>query len=257
MVSAATSSPAKNPAEGAERAVTTRWHDCATREIFEAEACRRILSAAQDALTARGTFRIVLAGGATPRGVYARLRAADTDWSAWHVYFGDERCLPAGHPERNDTMARQAWLAHVPLPPHKYHAIPAELGAEAAAERYAATLRDVGAFDLVVLGLGQDGHTASLFPGQAWRQATAWPDAFAVHDAPKPPPDRVTLSPTRLSRTRACLFLVTGADKADAVTAWRAGAAIPAACIDAEAGVDVMTLGIAMDTDTRGHRHAP
>lgn len=178
--------------------MTTRWHARASREAFEAEARRRILSAAQEALTARGVFRIVLAGGETPRGVYARLRAADTDWADWHVYIDDERCLTAGHPERNDTMARQAWLAHAPLAPERCHAIPAELGAEDGAERYAEALKGLGTSDLVVLGLGQDGHTASLFSGQAWRQATAWPDAFAVHDAPKPPPDRVTLSPARL-----------------------------------------------------------
>lgn len=237
-----------------------RWYACAAREAFESEACRRILDAARAALAERGAFHLVLAGGDTPRRVYARLRAADTDWTGWHIYFGDERCLPAGDPARNDSMAQQAWLAHVPIPAGQCHAMAAELGPEIAAEGYAALLRDVERFDLVLLGLGQDGHTASLFPGHAWAGRSAWPEVFAVHDAPKPPAERVTLSPQRLARTRACLFLVAGADKADAIAAWRAGADIPASRIAPEAGVDILTLGLdteaAAEPKRQGERHA-
>jgi 6-phosphogluconolactonase len=243
-----------------ESMAATRWHAYSAREAFESEACRRILDAARAALAERGAFHVVLAGGDTPRGVYARLRAADTDWTGWHVYFGDERCLPAGDPARNDSMARQAWLAHVPIPPGQCHAMSAELGPEAAAGRYAALLRDIDRFDLVLLGLGQDGHTASLFPGHTWAGHSDWPDVLTVHDAPKPPAERVTLSPKRLARTRACLFLVAGADKAAAVAAWRAGADIPAARIAPDAGVDILTLGLdtaaAAEPKHQGDRHA-
>ena len=108
------------------------------------------------------------------------------------------------------------------------HLIPAELGSEAAARRYAGELTGVGEFDLVLLGLGADGHTASLFPGRPHDDSA---DVVAVHDSPKPPSERVSLSAARLSRARQVLFLVTGQDKRAAVTAWRTGAEIPARAI--------------------------
>ena len=120
------------------------------------------------------------------------------------------------------------------------HAIPAELGASAAALAYAETLRGVGDFDLVLLGLGEDGHTASLFPGRDWGVAASAPDALAVFDAPKPPPQRVSLSAARLSRTREVLFMVEGEAKRDAVARWRAGEQLPAAAIRPAGGVDVL-----------------
>ena len=118
-------------------------------------------------------------------------------------------------------------------------AIPAELGAERAAAAYAAELRGVGDFDFVLLGLGEDGHTASLFPGHDWGDAPDAPDVLAVHGAPKPPPERVSLSAARFGRAREVWFLVAGADKRAALARWRAGDAIPAGAIRPAAGVDV------------------
>ncbi len=219
---------------------SVRWIGVADAEALQQVACRRILDAATRAIERRGQFLIVLAGGDAPRNVYRMLRA-DTDWSRWQVYFGDERCLPADDAERNSAMAADAWLSHVPIPRDQVHAIPAELGASAAALAYAETLRGVGDFDLVLLGLGEDGHTASLFPGRDWGIAADAPDVLAVFDAPKPPPQRVSLSATRLSRTRGVLFLVAGEAKRSAVAQWRAGGAgIPARAIHPEAGVDVL-----------------
>ena len=156
------------------------------------------------------------------------------------MYFGDERCLPADDAERNSRMAADAWLDHVPIPQDQVHAIPAELGASAAALAYAETLGGVGDFDLVLLGLGEDGHTASLFPGRDWGVAPSAPDALAVFDAPKPPPQRVSLSAARLSRTREVLFLVEGEAKRSAVARWRAGEQLPAGAIRLASGVDVL-----------------
>jgi 6-phosphogluconolactonase len=196
-------------------------------EALAAHAAERILAAARAAIDARGLFRLVLAGGRTPLATYALLARADADWPRWNWYFGDERCLPPGHAERNDTAVRRAWLEPVAAPPANVHAIPAELGADEAARRYIATIAEIDEFDLVLLGLGEDGHTASLFPGRPVSGAAV----LAVHDAPKPPPERVSLSATRLARARQVLFLVTGADKRAAVAAWRQGAAIPAGAI--------------------------
>ena len=182
----------------------------------------------------------MLAGGDTPRAVYALLRGAKVAWSAWHVYFGDERCLPANDPGRNSRMADETWLDHVTIPQSQRHAIPAELGATRAALAYQESLRPVGVFDLVLLGLGEDGHTASLFPGRDWGTAPDSPDALAVFDAPKPPPERVSLSAARLSRARQVIFLVAGESKRNAVAAWRAGSPIPASAITPPSGVDVL-----------------
>lgn len=205
-----------------------------------AAARQRILAAAANAIRARRRFLIVLAGGNTPRAAYRLLRDARADWSAWQIYFGDERCLPRDHAARNSRMAEEAWLDHVAVPALQRHPIPGELGAAAAAQAYGATLRPVAAFDLVLLGLGEDGHTASLFPGHAWGEVPGSPATLAVLDAPKAPRERVSLSAARLSYAREVLFMVAGDSKRDALAHWRAGAAIPASAIRPAAGVDVL-----------------
>jgi 6-phosphogluconolactonase len=217
-----------------------RWHALAGQAALDRELASRVLMAADDALRSRGRFHVVLAGGNTPRGAYRILRAANTDWSAWNVYFGDERCLPAADPARNSRMAQDAWLGHVGIPAAQLHAIPGELGAVRAAHAYAAVLGPVGDFDLVLLGLGEDGHTASLFPGHEWGAAPGAPDTLAILDAPKAPPERVSLSAGRLSRARQVIFVVRGEAKHRAVAGWRAGKNLPARAITPTGGVDVM-----------------
>lgn len=211
---------------------------------MQTEAVSVIARAAEQAITDSGAFRVVLAGGSTPRALYKRLCALKTDWAAWHIYFGDERCLPATDPGRNSTMAREAWLDHVPVPQKQVYAIPAEMGAKAAAAAYSATLKQVGEFDLVLLGLGEDGHTASLFPGNDWGQEVDSPVALPVFDAHKAPAERVSLSAWRLSQAKQVLFLVTGESKHEAVMNWRAGANIPARAIKPLQGVDVLAESV-------------
>lgn len=217
-----------------------RWHAVADGLALQQAAIEIILASAALAIHERGQFHLVLAGGNTPRGIYRLLRTAQTDWSAWHIYFGDERCLPPADPARNSRMAAEVWLDHVPIPPLQSHAIPCELGAVQAACMYTGTLQTVGDFDLVLLGLGEDGHTASLFPDHEWGTAPGSPDTLAVFDAPKPPPQRVSLSAARLSRARQVIFLVSGDSKHRAVAEWRAGKDIPARAIMPVAGIDVL-----------------
>jgi 6-phosphogluconolactonase len=217
-----------------------RWLPVADTRGLQRIAHERILAAAAEAIAARGRFSIVLSGGSTPRATYLSLRNAAADWSRWDVYFGDERCLSCADPERNSRMAGDAWLDHVGIPHENVHAIPGELGAAAATQAYADVVRDIGDFDLVILGIGEDGHTASLFPDHDWGVTADAPDALAVLDAPKPPPQRVTLSATRLARARAVLFLVEGESKHAAIARWRAGEKIPASAIRCAAGVDVL-----------------
>ncbi len=225
---------------GGHELSAVRWVSTPDVTTLRRMAYQRIVDSASRAIERDGRFSIVLSGGNTPRGVYDLLRAAPTEWSRWQVYFGDERCVPPDSADRNSRMASDIWLEHVPMAQHQMHVIPAELGAEASAVSYAATLRGVGDFDLVLLGLGEDGHTASLFPAHDWGAGPDAPDVLAVFDAPKPPSQRVSLSAARLSRARQVLFLVEGESKRDAVARWRMGANIPARSIHAQAGVDVL-----------------
>ena len=219
--------------------IAPRWHVLPDATAVADEAAHRILDAAQSALDARGQFRIVLAGGHTPEQTYRRLAEASSDWSKWQIYFGDERCVAPDDEQRNSLMAVRAWLGQVPVPPENIHPIPAELGAEAAAQAYQKTIEAALPFDLVLLGMGEDGHTASLFPGQAYARNEN-ELVLAVHDAPKPPADRVSLSVKALNDSREVLVLVTGANKREAVVRWRAGESLPIATIHGRHGVDVL-----------------
>ena len=214
----------------------TRWHTFDSQEDINQAAVKHILQAADEAISKHGSFFIVLAGGSTPKSVYQLLSKQQADWAKWHVYHNDDRCLPADHIERNSKMARDAWLNHVAIPQNQIHDIPAELGNIEGAKAYAETLKGVRAFDLVILGLGEDGHTASLFPNQAVDNSA---DAVPVFNAPKPPADRITISQNRLNNTNEVLFLVTGKGKQEAVNNWRKGVAIPATLIAPKMGVDV------------------
>lgn len=182
---------------------------------------------AASAIVAHGHFHLVLAGGTTPRALYEELARRNAGDDKWHIWYGDERCLPADHPDRNSVMAETAWLAESRIPPEQRRPIPAELGAEAAAAEYAARLAAVRGFDLVLLGVGEDGHTASLFPGHPWTGA----DTLAVHHAPKPPADRVSLSADRLANSQAVWFVVTGEGKREALRRWEAGQSLAAGAV--------------------------
>ena len=116
-----------------DNSVETRWCCLPDADTVCTQAAELILAAATSAIAARGCFKLVLAGGRTPVQVYRQLAGSDADWSAWQIYFGDERCLPADDAERNSVMAADAWLEHVAIPPDNVHPIPAERGAVAAA----------------------------------------------------------------------------------------------------------------------------
>lgn len=198
-------------------------------------ASPRVAEAARRAVAARSRFAIALAGGSTPGPTYTRLaeesRRGDVPWETTEVFWGDERCVPADHPDSNARMARKALLDRVPVPDERIHPIRAwEPDPEVAADLYEREIRRVLApvgeriprLDLVLLGLGPDGHTASLFPGTA---ALEEEDRLvAVVRASEPglrPPrvERITLTPAAINAARTIVFLVTGGEKAGAVAA--------------------------------------
>lgn len=160
---------------------------------------------------ARAGGSIALAGGSTPRRAYELAAAALADWGDVEVWFGDDRCVPADDPRSNQHLIRKALLERVVVPPI-VHAIPTELPPDAAAAAYDVVLRDAH-LDLVLLGLGSDGHTASLFPDA---RSLAVRDRLAVAAAPGLAPfvERVTLTIPALASAAHVVFLVVGADKA-------------------------------------------
>ena len=175
---------------------------------------------------AGGARSLVLTGGTTPRQMYGLLAGLPVEWGRVSILFGDERCVPPSDPESNYLMAKKTLLARVD--PGAVLRIPGELGAEEAAELYDAAVGRLQPLDLVLLGIGEDGHCASLFPGHPALNATGW--ATPVHDAPKPPPDRVSLTLNCLRNARRVIFLVTGSGKAEAFRRALAGE-VPAGMI--------------------------
>lgn len=190
-----------------------------------------LCEAADEAIAARGVFHLVLAGGSTPYALYRTLATRRAGDERWHVWYGDERCVPADHHERNSVMAEAAWLSASHIPSVNRRPIPAERGPHDAAALYASWLAGTTDFDVVLLGMGEDGHTASLFSGHDWGNAPDSEDVLAIYSAPKPPPERVSLSVARLNRSQCVWFVITGATKREALQRWKQGEALPIAAV--------------------------
>lgn len=194
------------------------------------EAAQLFVAIAQEAVALRGVFTVALAGGSTPANLYRLLAepqfASAVDWHRTFVYFGDERCVPPDHPDSNYRMIYETLLAPASLPPANVFRMAGEQPVEAAAQGYAALLRRnfrlCGAarprLDLVLLGMGEDGHTASLFPGMpALRESRRLVTESEVPGYARPAVSRITLTFPVLNAGRCVLFLVTGASKAAAM----------------------------------------
>lgn len=216
-------------------------------ELLAAAAAARLITRIVDAQTARMSASVVLTGGRTGISVLEHVRSSPArdaiDWSSVDVYWGDERFLPDGDPERNETQAREALLDHVALDWSRVHPMPpsgTRFGddADAAAEHYAALLASQAeragsapAFDVLMLGVGEEGHTASLFPDTDYVRETD-KLVVGVHDCPKPPPTRVSMTLPAIRSASEVWLMTTGAAKADPVAAALDGAdpvEIPAA----------------------------
>ena len=215
-------------------------------DILASAVAARLVVKIIDAQAVRGSASVVLTGGGIGIDVLRALRAAPArdavQWDRLDVWWGDERFLPSGHADRNETQAREALLDSVPLVPGRVRAMPGPDGAEdaeAAAERYAGWLADatthedhgpVPSFDVLLLGIGADGHVASLFPGAP----AVYDDrpVVAVHGSPKPPPTRLTLTFSAINAAREVWVVAAGAEKAGAVAMALGGAGrvqVPAA----------------------------
>jgi 6-phosphogluconolactonase len=193
--------------------------------LYEA-AASLLIRAAAEAISERGVFTTALSGGTTPQMLYSLLAQKccnEIDWQRTQVFFSDERCVPPDHPQSNYLMIRETLLDKAPIPPENVHRMKGELDPSAASVEYNEELRGVfglsaeqnPSFDLILLGIGQDCHTASLFPGSEVLYGN--PDPTSAVYVPKLQAFRLTLTPCVLTNSRLTIVLAIGKDKAHAV----------------------------------------
>jgi 6-phosphogluconolactonase len=192
------------------------------------QAAQFTLRVANESIVDRGRFTIALTGGTTPAELYGLLGneplRSQIDWQLVHLFWGDERCVPPDSPDSNYYLAQKTLLTKISIPESQIHRMPADWpDRDAASQAYSVDMQrtfhtnGIPGFDLIHLGMGPEGHTASLFPHQASlheKQRLVMPVTV-----PKPPPDRLTFTPPLLNAARNVLFLVTSKDKADALQA--------------------------------------
>ena len=187
-------------------------------------AAQEFITVANEAISERGQFLVALNGGDTPKRLFELLASSPhkIDWTRAHVFWGDERLVPASDPENNYAMAKQTLLNHVAIPIENIHRINTDLSPAEAATDYTLTLKRFASpplnwprFDLVLLGMGDDGHTASLFPGSPVEVTE--PVIAVTADYQGRPANRITLTPLVLNGARKILFLISGASKAEAL----------------------------------------
>lgn len=189
----------------------------------QAAACE-LAQAIETARAQRGRAHLALSGGSTPGRTYELLAATLTSFDAVELWFADERCVEPQHEQSNYRLVAETLLAASAIPPRQVHRMPGELGPQLGARRYEQALRRrfaqlPPALDVVLLGIGPDAHVASLFPRASALSAGERAICVAVSDAPKPPPQRISLSLATLRAARHTLLLATGAAKAQAVAA--------------------------------------
>lgn len=206
-------------------------HRYPSLEDLSRAAAEYISEIAEEAIKQRGIFTFVLSGGTTPRLLYEELNKepylSRVDWQHTHLFWGDERCVPSDNPDSNFSLAFQTLISRVDVPPSNIHSIPATIGSpQAVAKEYENTLREFfhpsvesdsiisfPSFDLILLGMGVDGHIASLFPGDAaLEERTSWVVAVEGSSA-SPPVPRITLTLPVINEAKYVLFLVSGSKK--------------------------------------------
>ncbi len=215
----------------------TRLTTLSDGEAVARRAALEIARGLDGARRARGVAHLALSGGTTPARTYELLASELSDWNGVEVWFADERCVGPEDEQSNYRLARETLLKAAGVADGQVHRMEGELGPEEGAARYARALRErvpaepdgeagandepdaLPSLDVIVLGIGPDGHVASLFPGAPTLDADARAVCLPVHDSPKPPPERITLSLQVLRAARSCILLATSAGKADAVSA--------------------------------------
>lgn len=213
-----------------QQTLPKNWHRFDTPEALAQGLTKTILESAQRAIDTFGSFHFITAGGSTPNRCYQLLSQAEADWQNWHIYMGDERVLPQQNSQRNSQALLQNWLAHSAIPPANQHFILAEKGATEGAKHYAHLIAATERFDLCLLGMGEDGHTASLFPGHdhTAQIKKVLPGLVDMLDAPviieknspKPPLQRISIHFSAIAKCQQVIKVISGSSKQAAVATW-------------------------------------
>ena len=183
-----------------------------------------ILGIAKTSIKSSNRFKIVLAGGNSILNTYKILSNSESDWSKWHVYLGDECHLPVGDKDRNDYLINQTWLKDSSIPKNNINFIHAELGVDNGALHYEKILSNISDFDLVLLSMGDDGHSASLFPDHLYDDSKS---VVAECNSPKYPKERISMSYSRLNQSKNVFKVVSGTSKKNAIDKWINGDLLP------------------------------
>jgi 6-phosphogluconolactonase len=199
---------------------------CADAEGVARRTCEVIVRALEEAQEAGRAIHIALTGGDSPRRTYELLAREPDRWGAAQVWFGDERCVAPEDEQSNYRLAADTLLEPAEIPASRIHRMRGELGPDQGARRYEHELRTALAIprgapvlDLILLGIGPEGHVASLFPEAEALEASAEQACVGVRNSPKPPPERITLTMPVLRAARRCVLIAAGQEKADAVAA--------------------------------------
>jgi len=185
---------------------------------------KEILNIAKNSINNKGCFSIVLAGGKSPIELYKILRKSLSNWDKWSIYIGDERCLPVKDSERNDYIIEKVWLDSSLIPKDNIYFIKAELGMSSSKKDYENILKDITKFDVVLLSMGEDGHTASLFPNHKHVEGSS---VVLEFNSPKIPKERISMSCSRLNKAKNVFKIIMGKSKQEAISLWLDGRNLP------------------------------
>lgn len=214
------------------------WQEFEDNYSLQSEVVKTIINLSSESIKENGVFKVIFSGGSTPEKIYNLLSQDNfINFKKWEIYIGDERCLDSENHDRNSQMIARSLLRELPDDNSpKFFPIESEKGSIQAALSYNKVISKVDYFDLVLLGLGEDGHTASLFPDHNFDTNEL---VIPVSNAPKPPSDRVSLTPTAFNKGKKIMFIVTGNGKSDAVVKWKTGHDIPASKIRSDNLIDI------------------
>lgn len=185
---------------------------------------QEVLNIAKKSIFEKDCFSIVLTGGQSVLNLYKILSKSDSNWEKWHIYIGDERCVPMRHKDRNDQVINEIWLDNSKISKNNIHFIKAELGLLKAKLEYEKILKKIDKFDVVLLSMGEDGHIASLFPNHLYSEEQM---VVVEQNSPKLPKERVSMSYKRLNRAHYIFKLIIGESKQKAVTLLKQNANLP------------------------------
>lgn len=202
------------------------YHAC--NEDFVEDAIEIINESAEKAIKANGKFHFVLTGGETPKHIYKRLQQLNTDWKAWELFISDERMGHLSDDQLNQFMIRNEFLNYVPIMESQIHFIDNYDNMQLALISYNRIISNCPVFDLTLLGIGEDGHVASLFPEHDLGLSPDSPDVMLINNSPKPPAQRISLSMNRLNKSQKVLMIASGERKRNIVSDFSKGIEMPA-----------------------------